>query len=257
MNPLAATHVLTDQQLAESLALVGDADGVELRLAVPDQQRQAVTEELGIDPLDAQLRQVFFFDTPSLDLDGAGIVVRARRIQHGLDDTAIRLTPVVPAALPSELRKTRGFVVEVDAVPDGSVCSASFTAELGTTEVREAATGRRPVHRLFTKAQRGFYAEHGPAGIELDDLEVLGPVHALKLKFSPPELRQGMAMEAWLYPDGSRILELSVKCPPDVAFDVAAEARAYLAQRGIDASRAHPAKTRAALEFFSAQLRGA
>jgi inorganic triphosphatase YgiF len=36
---------------------------------------------LGLDALDAQIRQVFFFDTPDLDLNRAGVVVRARRIQ--------------------------------------------------------------------------------------------------------------------------------------------------------------------------------
>jgi hypothetical protein len=37
-----------------------------------------------------------------------------------------------------------------------------------------------------------------------------------------------LVAELWLYPDGSRILELSTKCAPSKAFDVAAETRAYL-----------------------------
>jgi hypothetical protein len=36
---------------------------------------------LGMDALQAQIRQVFFFDTLELTLNGAGVVVRARRIQ--------------------------------------------------------------------------------------------------------------------------------------------------------------------------------
>ena len=42
-----------------------------------------------------------------------------------------------------------------------------------------------------------------------------------------------MVVELWLYPDGSRILELSTKCAPAEAFNVAAETRAYLAGRGV------------------------
>jgi hypothetical protein len=56
-----------------------------------------------------------------------------------------------------------------------------------------------------------------------------------------------------LYPDGSRILELSTKCAPNEAFQVAAETRAFLASRGIDLSSEQQTKTRSALEFFSKQ----
>jgi hypothetical protein len=59
----------------------------------------------------------------------------------------------------------------------------------------------------------------------------------------------------WLYPDGSRILELSTKCRPDEAFQVTAESRAYLAGRGVDMEAEQETKTRAALEFFARKLR--
>ncbi len=37
----------------------------------------------------------------------------------------------------------------------------------------------------------------------------------------------------WLYPDGSRILEISTKCLPSEAFQAGAEFKTYLADRGI------------------------
>ena len=58
----------------------------------------------------------------------------------------------------------------------------------------------------------------------------------------------------WLYPDGSRILELSTKCAPDEAFEIAAETRAYLTSRGVDLGGEQQTKTRTALEFFSRHL---
>ena len=63
-----------------------------------------------------------------------------------------------------------------------------------------------------------------------------------------------MVVELWLYPDGTRILELSTKCAPDEAFQVAAEGRAFLTERGIDLGGEQTTKTRKALEFFSKQL---
>jgi hypothetical protein len=63
--------------------------------------------------------------------------------------------------------------------------------------------------------------------------------------------------ELWLYPDGSRILELSTKCAPAEAFDVAAESRAFLAEQGVDLSGEQQTKTSTALAFFSRNLRAA
>ena len=53
------------------------------------------------------------------------------------------------------------------------------------------------------------------------------------------------------------LLELSTKCAPAEAFQVAAETRAYLAERGIDLSGEQETKTKKALEFFSKQLQAA
>jgi hypothetical protein len=114
--------------------------------------------------------------------------------------------------------------------------------------------GERPLRKLFSKEQRAFYASHAPDGIGLDDLAVLGPIFVLKLKFSPKGFGRKLVAEFWLYPDDSRLLELSTKCPPHDAFTAAAEARAYLAERGVDLSGEQETKTRRALEFFSARL---
>ena len=51
-----------------------------------------------------------------------------------------------------------------------------------------------------------------------------------------------------------RILELSTKCEPSEAFQVAAETRAFLSSRGIDLQSEQQTKTRTALEYFSKQL---
>ena len=59
----------------------------------------------------------------------------------------------------------------------------------------------------------------------------------LKGAFTPPKLGRRIVAELWLYPDGSRILELSTKCLPNEAFQVAAEARAYLQDHGVTIGR--------------------
>jgi hypothetical protein len=248
-----ASPMLLTPQLEELLRLVGDADSVELKLTVPDEDRQSAAAALGVDPLDARLRQVFFFDTPDLALDRAGVVVRARRTQGAPDDTVVKLRPVVPAELPNDLRARRDFVVEVDAMPGSFVCSGSFKGQ-AKGAVSEAVAGGQPLRKLFSKPQRAFFATHSPAGVELDELSVLGPVHALKLKLSPKGLGRRLAVELWLYPDGSRILELSTKCAPEDWFEVATTSRDYLVGLGVDVTGEQATKTRAALTYFAGLL---
>jgi hypothetical protein len=93
--------------------------------------------------------------------------------------------------------------------------------------------------------------------VALDDLAVLGPIFVLKLRSSPKGFDRKLVTELWLYPDGSRILELSTKCKPDEAFDVAAETRSFLTSTGIDLGTEQETKTRTALEFFSRDLAAA
>jgi hypothetical protein len=245
---------LDDSQLAELLPLIRGADSVELKLTVPESDQRSAVGALGMDPIDAQIRQVFFFDTPDLALNQAGVVVRARRVQRKGDDSVVKLRPVAPEHLPAKLRRSPAFGVEVDAMPGGFVCSGSLKHVLGAGQVKEALAGARPLRKLFSKEQRAFFSTHAPDGIALEDLSVLGPIFVLKLKFSPDGYDGKLVAEMWLYPDDSRILELSTKCPPPDAFLTAAEARAFLSQRGVDLSGEQQTKTRRALEYFSARL---
>ena len=58
----------------------------------------------------------------------------------------------------------------------------------------------------------------------------------------------------WLYPDSSTVLELSTKCAPAEAFEVAAATKDLLLRHGVDVTGAQEPKTAKALEFFSSQL---
>jgi hypothetical protein len=252
MTPTA----LINEDLLELRELVRGADSIELKLTLPEHSYRSAAVALGVDPLEAQIRQVFFFDTPDLALNRAGLVARARRVQGREHDTVVKLRPVVPSALPDELRRLPEFVVEVDALPGGYMCSASLKGTVPTTAVQESVSGDRPLRKLFSKRQRAFFAEHAPDGITLDDLTVLGPIFVLKLKLSPKSFGRRIVAEMWLYPDGARVVELSTKCLPGQGLDVAVELREFLASKGIPLDGEQTTKTKTALEFFSAELRG-
>ena len=254
MASATTTPGLSDAQLAEFLALAKGADSVELKLTVPMSDRSRAGEALGVDPLDGQIRQVYFFDTPDLALNKQGLVVRARRVQGRGGDSVVKLRPVVPEQLSPELRRSPNFGVEVDAMPGGYVCSGSMKRALGMTDVRDAVTGKRSIRKLFSKEQRALYAAHAPDGLELESLSILGPIFVLKLKGVPEGYGRRLVEEIWMYPDNSMILELSTKCAPSEAFQKAAELRAFLTQRDIDLSGEQETKTKKALQFYSKQL---
>ncbi len=254
MSSTTAQTTFSGEELGRLLAVIKKSDSVELKLTVPELQQRSTVAALGMDPLAAQIRQVVFFDTPELALDAHGVVVRARRVQGKGDDSVVKLRPVEPSTIPEPMRRSASFRVEVDALPGGFVCSGTMKGTLGQTDVRSTLTGGKAIRKLFSKEQRAFFAAHAPDGVDLDELTMLGPIFVLKLPFTPEGLERKLVAEMWFYPDGSRILELSTRCATTEAFEVAAEAKAFLAERGVEISGEQQTKTRKALDFFAGEL---
>jgi hypothetical protein len=248
-------QAISSEQLSELLALIKESDSVELKTTVPEPAHRPTIAALGLDPLEAQIRQVWFFDTPDLALDKQGVVVRARRIQGKGGDSIVKLRPLVPGQMSAEIRRSASFRVEVDALPGGFVCSGTMKGTPSLDDVKTAVSGDKPLRSLYSKEQRAFFESHVTEGTSLDDLAVLGPIFVLKQRFTPDELDRRIVAEMWLYPDGSRLLELSTRCETGEAFQVAAEMRAFLHGRGVDISGEQETKTRKALAYFSKNLK--
>jgi len=252
----ALAKPLSGEDMMKILELGKGSNSIELKLSVPLSGHRATIKSIGLDPVEAQPRQAFFFDTPDLALSRAGLVVRARRIQGGTADTVIKLRPVEPSGIDPEVRRSAAFKVEVDVMPGGFVCSASFKGVCSGQEVLEVSAGKLELRKIFSKEQRAFYDEHAPAGITMEKLSILGPTFLLKAKHQPKaeDFDRPIVFEVWIYPDGSMVMEVYTKCLPKEAFQVAVDFRDYLANHGIALGADQSAKTRTALEFFSAKL---
>ncbi|HEX5166600.1 MAG TPA: hypothetical protein VFV93_14445 [Thermomicrobiales bacterium] len=246
---------MSDADLVTLMGLIKGAKTVELKLTIPDDARYTTLQSLEVDPLDAEIRQVMFFDTPDLALNQAGVVVRARRVQVKGGDTVIKLRPVVPDQLPPDIRNLPNVGVEVDAMPGGYVCSASYKGQADDVNIKAVMAGQHPVRKLFSKEQRAFYTTHAPTGLALDGLAMLGPITVFKLKFNPKGFSRKMVAELWNYPNGQRLLELSTKCAPNETFQVVAEVRAFLHNRGISTGSVQQTKTKTALDYYSNLLK--
>ena len=247
---------LSTEQIAEVLRLLRGSDSVELKLSVPDTNRRSAIASLGIDALDAQIRQVAFFDTPDLTLNRNGVVVRARRVQRKPGDAIVKIRPLVPDEVPPAVRKSAAFGVEVDAMPGGFVCSGTMKAEVDDAPVKEAMAGRQPLRKLLGKEQRALFSAYAPDGRRAGrtrrprpDQRPQGQVHARGLR--PPHRCRALALPRRVSHPGA-VHEVW----PAEAFDVAAETRVFLGDHGIDLLAEQQTKTKTALEFFAAELQG-
>jgi hypothetical protein len=101
------------------------------------------------------------------------------------------------------------------------VCSASYKGACTGQEVLDVADGKAQLASLFSREQRSFSEDHAPAQIKLDALVPLGPTFLLRVKRYPTDFYHRIIVELGLYPDGSRVFEISTKCTPDQAFQAA------------------------------------
>jgi len=245
---------VSGERLVEMIAAMRSSDSVELKQTIRGVDVQIAGNALGFDPIEAEIRQIVFFDTPDMALYHAGVVARARRIQGGDGDSVIKLRPVNPSELDRDVRESKHFGVETDVMPNGFVCSGSMKHETTAERVQDVLFKRKPIKSVFSKEQRQLFKTHAPKGVKLNELEVLGPVFVLKLKSELAEFERNIVAEVWIYPDGATVLELSTKSRPDEAFQVAAEFKAELITHGVDLSVEQATKTKTALEYFTANL---
>jgi hypothetical protein len=248
---------LPEDDLDGLLRLAPQADRVELKLLIPIDGHQETCDVLGIQFADTPAHRVYYLDTPDRRLHRRGVVARVRSIRHRPDDSVVKLRPVAPAAVPSSLRRSKDFVVEIDGMPGSYVCSGALKSRLGSDDVESVMTDRRPLHALFSARQRALLVPRLPGGVTIDDLMVFGPVDARRRKLTLTGFDRTLLAEQWTFPDRSQILELSTRCAPDQALKAAATTAAFLSTRGIGLTGPQQTKTLTTLKFFTAPAAGA
>jgi hypothetical protein len=224
---------------------------IEIKITARAKDEDEVRESLESLDLEAQRREIWFYDTEGLDLFESGLVLRARKISDGADDSTVKLRPVDAATIDEAWKATDGFEIELDAVGDEAICSAKLSVDQDGGEIDEVAGGSRPIRALFSKDQERLIEGHWPAGIGWDHLTTFGPVVVRKWEFEPKGLDYEVTVEEWILPDESDLVELSVKAPPGDAA-VASEAfLGFLRDRGFDTDGDQQTKTRSALRYFT------
>ncbi|NRQ36856.1 hypothetical protein HII36_34205 [Nonomuraea sp. NN258] len=201
---------------------------IELKLVVRDDGRRTGPLMLEVDPLEAEIRQVYFFDTPGLALHQNGLMLCARTGGDGGDSMVKLRSPALDALPPSA---DRG--VEMDTTLGGCLRSGAIKEALPGDRVRAVVLGERPVHSLLSGGQRDFFTDHAPPDVVLDDLAALGPVAVLQTSMRPAGSRRELALELWNYPQYPHLLEVSTRITPAEMAVAAAETSRFLREKGL------------------------
>ena len=235
---------LTDAQLGKMLELVKNADSVELKLTVPSDSHRATIQGLPIDPVEAQPRQVFFFDTPNLDLDKAGLVVRARRIQGGRGIRSSSFARSCRTSCPT--RSVRSASVQCRGRRDaGRLCLLGLDegAEQLGRDQRRALSGALPLRKIFTRS-RGRSSRRTPRRASRWTIGPARPDVYPQARLGPEGAR---AASSWRSSGSTRTARGSSSCPRSACRARRSRSRrrrrAYLSSgrqlRGVPSRRRH------------------
>jgi hypothetical protein len=226
-------------------------DAVEIKVTIrPDQELRA-ERTMELDEDSADVRVIYFYDTPDLELFNAGVALRARLVKGDDDDSTVKFRPVEAASVSKEWKRVKGFKLEADCVGERIVCSASLTALQKRDEIDKVAKGKRPIDKLFSKEQERFLGEFYKGPFDFGKLRVMGPIRVLRWKLKHEDFRHELTLEEWRLPDGEDLVEVSIKTSPREAPKAQKEFEDHLRQVGLDPEGAQETKTRTALEYFA------
>lgn len=242
--PLTVRPATTSEEIkADTL----EGSRAELKVMVDEAAIDDVRAALGLEHDLAQERAVWFYDSETLDLLGAGVILRARSVHGDDDDSTVKIRPLAAEEVDPVWFEEAGFKCEVDANPVAAASSCSFTTEQAEDQIEEAADGERDLDSLFSSEQEDFLAAHGPPDFKWSELAPLGPIDALVWKLESDDLPAALTAEHWQLP-GARMLEVSIKIDAGETQEGMEELLAWLADRDVPLAGEQESKTRRALE---------
>jgi hypothetical protein len=236
------------EDLDRMFTLVRSVGQVELKFTVADASHEAVRALLGVGA--ERVRNVYYLDTPDLTLRSHGVIARVRGGQR-LNDSVVKLRPMDPERVSAALRRREDFSVEVDVTPDSFICSGALKHRLGRHAVERAVQGRHGLRTLFSDQQLALIDGRLSGRVTADDLEALGPVEVHRTRPRYEGLGRGLELQEWMYPDGSRLLEVSTRCTAADLLQTAVQAKAFLDRHHIVQSGPRPTKADATLDYFT------
>jgi hypothetical protein len=201
-------------------------------------------------------RRVYFYDTRGLDLAAQKLYLRGRETEGDKkDQSTVKLRPLPDGGVPAHWKGE--IELSADVVGSKQVPSVKLDRKPDLGTVAQVAADGLALSKLFNEEQEDIIKAALPKGIEIDDLEVLGPIDARKWDL-PEDVLPGyeVSVEEWSLPDASRFLEISFKAERLKGARAQREFHELLDRLEIGHDGDPDPKTLNALEFFAGELRG-
>ena len=155
---------MADEETRAQLEIDPAIGTVEMKITARARDEDEVLEALERADIKPEAREIYFFDTTELTLFDAGIVLRARLVHNGADDSTVKLRPVDPKLIGKRWMHNPQLEFEVDAVGDNYVSSAKLSADQDRGEIDGVVRGGQSIRSLFSGDQEEFLADHAPGG---------------------------------------------------------------------------------------------
>lgn len=234
-------------------------DAVEIKITIGHAAMARALQTFEREPSQGEPRSIYFCEKNArLPLLESHLILRLRENHGGGGDSTVKFRPLEPIVLGREWDRQHidgtDIKVEADWVGERKVVSASTGADQDEGEVHAAAHGLRPLSKLFSEVQERFLTEHRAEPVDLNTLQILGPIDATK--WDPTDLGFGfpVAAERWIVGELS-FLELSIRVE-DPALATAAQKRFqdFVTESGFsEADLEQETKTRRVLEHLTRQ----
>jgi hypothetical protein len=230
----------------------GKADGAssqkaELKVVIDSAQIRRARSRLSLLNAQSETRRIWFYDSPTLALFDAGVILRAREIDGDEDDSTVKLRPFEMSQLATRFRTLDDLKCEIDRDPDSESTACSLKSEVGEQHIADVGDHLRQVRGLFSAEQEDLLATHGP-GLTPTDCERLGPIAARVWTIETDALPKKLTAELWYMPDGGQVLELSMKVDAAKADEGMDDLLEFVDDRGLDLDAVQGSKTKRALD---------
>jgi uncharacterized protein YjbK len=234
-------------------ALDPEVTALEFKVTVRRGEERKVEAELKRTRATRVRRTVYFYDTLDRDLAAQHLFLRGRVTEDDDDQSTIKLRPLPASGVPAHWRVPK-LEIEADVVGAELIPAVKIDRKLDPGRIVDVANKILEPSKLFNDHQEAIIKA---AGIELNHLQVLGPIDARKWTLPDDTLPPyEVCVEEWSLPDASRFLEISFKLE-DVSEAESAlkEFHGLLDRLKIGYEGDPRPKTLIALKFFADRLR--
>lgn len=251
-EPTTADDDVISVEPGTDAPLEGKADStaglVEVKVLLDPSVIDAAIARFGLQTSKAAARDVWFYDTESLDLFDQGLTLRARKKKSDDDDSTVKLRPVLPEDVAPEWFDESGFKCEGDWTGDRHVDSCSLTVTQDPGEIDDVGDGTRAIKALFSSEQEDFADTSAAAPVDYDTLLPLGPIDVRVWTVKTSSLGK-LTFEHWDVAGQLELCEVSLRVTESQAPAVQQKLAAYLSKKGLSTTEAET-KTKASLDVL-------